>query len=137
MSRHVLYAYADGPDLLERVDRLHQAIEGLIAVRRWDQARPQQVNQLHQLAPREGPLDLPQWEVGVLLLLPQHDRDPSGWFDDVAAIVAFLESLAQREDIGFVFGVRDDETGLAADIVRVTGPGSDLDAVHAAIDLLR
>jgi hypothetical protein len=133
MPRHVLYAYVEGSDLDGIAEALEARFAGFVASRSWLSASASVVNQQHGPDPTMQPGDLPDWDLGLNLELPDPGREPRGWFGDVEAIARFLGTLQRDCGRGFIIGIADTETGITEDLFHVSTDSLDLDNLRAII----
>jgi hypothetical protein len=114
MPRHTLYAYAEGNDLDGVAAALEARLDRFVRETSWRHARPWVVNQRRDDDPSLRAGDLPDWDLGLNMHLP--DDEPPGWFTDVETMVTFLARV--QEDIGrpFVLGISDNERGFTEDL---------------------
>jgi len=119
MSRHTLYAYAEGNDLHDVAVTLDSAFARLVEEGGWACGQPWVVNQRRENDPSLGPGDFPDWEIGLNILLPDPGAEPRGWFSDVERVVAFLERLHDQTGREFVLGIGHNEPGISEDVAFV------------------
>ena len=114
MPRHTLYAYAEGNGLDGIADALEARLGRFVRETNWRHAGPWVVNQRRDDDPSLRAGDLPDWDLGLNMHLP--DDEPPGWFTDVETVVTFLAAV--QEEIGrpFVLGVSDNQRGYAEDL---------------------
>lgn len=79
------------------------------------------------------PEDLPDWDLGLNLPLPEVGKEPNGWFSDVEAIALFLATLARKTGREFVIGISDLGRGLSEDLAYVDAAPPDLQNLRAVI----
>ena len=133
MARHTLYAYAEGNDLHDVAADIEARVERFIRDTRWRCAVPSVVNQRRPDDPTLGPDDLPDWDVGLNLDLPDRPRKPEGWVDDVERIAVFLADLRSATGRDFVIGIGDNERGFSEDLFSIDGPAPDLGLLRRII----
>ena len=114
MPRHTLYAYVEGNDLHGIASALEARLERFVRDTRWRYAEPWVVNQRREDDPSLRPGDLPDWDLGLNMHLP--DDEPPGWFADVETMVTFLAPLQDEVGRPFVLGISDDERGFTEDL---------------------
>lgn len=119
IRKHTLYAYAEGNDLQDVADTLDGAFARLIAEGGWACGQPWAVNQRRNDDPSLGPDDLPDWEIGLNLPLPDPGAEPPGWFADVERIVAALERMHVETGRDFVLGIGHEGRGISEDVVGI------------------
>lgn len=132
MQRHTLYAYVDGSDLEDVAAPIEERLVEFAAAPGWVNSRPTVVNQKTDV-PGSHPDDLPDWELGINLALPDPGDEPAGWFGDVerlAGCAAKLYSVFGRE---FVIGIADNVTGVTEDLFFVESDAPDLGRLRSAI----
>ena len=124
MARHVLYAYGSGADLSDVEDELLAAFNRFIQQRKWVCEGPHVVNQRHRKGLSDRPEDLPGWDLGLNVSLPDPGNESPGWFSDVVALAEFLAVLSSVVRREFVIGIHDSETGISEDLhhIRSTNP---------------
>src|SRR4029077_9446967 len=93
MPRHILYAYVDGSDIGDMADMLDDRFEELVENRSWTAGSASVVNQRRDPDPTMQPGDLPDWDLGLNMGLPDPGNEPQGWFADVEAIARVLRTL--------------------------------------------
>src|SRR5215467_11181011 len=87
MPRHTLFAYVDGSDLDDIADALEGRLRAFVEARSWIAGEAWVVNQqLEADASCTEPEDIPCWDLGLNLHLPDPGIEPAGWFADVEAI---------------------------------------------------
>jgi hypothetical protein len=111
MPLQELYAYVDGADLESVANILVARFSELVGSRHWICGRAWVVNQRHEQAADTQPDDLPLWELGLNLEIPDVGAEPNGWFSDIEAIAIFLGRLHRETGRDFVIGVADAGTG--------------------------
>lgn len=119
IRKHTLYAYAEGNDLHDVADTLDAAFARLIAEGGWACGQPWAVNQRRDDDPSLGPDDLPDWEIGLNLPLPDPGAEPPGWFADVERIVAALERMRVETGRDFVLGIGHEGRGISEDVAFI------------------
>lgn len=114
MPRHTLYAYVEGNDLDDIAPALEPQLDRLVRDTRWRYAKPWVVNQRRADDPSLRPGDLPDWDLGLNMHLP--DGEPPGWFADIETLVRFLAPLQEEFGRAFVVGISDNERGFTEDL---------------------
>jgi hypothetical protein len=114
MPRHTLYAYVEGNDLDDIAPPLEPRLDRFVRDTRWRYAKPWVVNQRRPDDPSLRAGDLPDWDFGLNMHLP--DGEPPGWFADVESLVTFLAPLQEEIGRAFVLGVSDNERGFTEDL---------------------
>jgi hypothetical protein len=132
MQRHTLYAYVDGSDLDDVVAPIEEALVALAAAPGWVASRPTVVNQKRTVI-GGYPDDLPDWELGINLVLPDPGDEPEGWFGDVARITEHLAKLHSALGCEFVIGITDNVTGVAEDLFFVESDAPDLVGLRSVV----
>jgi len=122
MPRHTLYAYVEGFDLHDIANRLESRFARFVAETHWVWGKPWVVNQNREGDPSLGPDDLPGWEVGLNMHLPDPGEEPREWFSDVERIAKFLGRLNTDMGRDFIIGIGDNERGFSEDLFSVDGP---------------
>ena len=79
MPRHTLFAYVDGSDLHGIATELESQLAQFVAHTGWTWGQPWVVNQKREDDPSLGPDDLPDWELGLNMELPEPGTEPAGW----------------------------------------------------------
>jgi len=133
MSSHTLFAYVDGFDLQDIADEIEELCEAFVAERRWKFGTPRVVSQRLEADERHTSNDLPEWELGINIDLPELDSAPPGWFSDVKAIAEFLGTLHAQTGREFVIGIADKERGYAEDLFTVQSEHPDLEELEEII----
>jgi hypothetical protein len=133
MPRHTLYAYVDGSDLHGNAAKLESEFARFVAETDWAQARPWVVNQRREDEPTLGPDDLPDWELGLNMYLPDPGKEPPGWFSDIERIATFLGRLHTKTGRDFVIGIGDSERGISEDLYVIDRPDPDLALLRETI----
>jgi hypothetical protein len=112
--------------------RIEERLLVLAAAPGWITSRPTVVNQRANVSGgRLG--DLPDWDLGINLALPDPGAEPDGWFGDVERIAEHLAKLHSAFDREFVIGIADNVRGVAEDLFFVESDSPDLDKLHSAI----
>jgi hypothetical protein len=133
MPRHKLYAYVDGADLDDVANLLDARFAEFVATRHWVAGPASVVNQRHGEETCTQPGDLPLWDLGLKLELPDPDAEPLGWFADVEAVAQFLGVLHRDCGRDFIIGIADAETGVTEDLFDVSTDSPDLGRLRAII----
>jgi hypothetical protein len=133
MPRHTLFAYVEGSDLQGIAEGLEAEFARFVAQSVWAWGEPWVVNQRRDDDPSLGPDDLPDWEVGLNMHLPDPVDEPAGWFADVERIARFLGRLHAQTGRDFVVGIGDNERGYSEDLFRVDSPQPDLGLLRRMI----
>ncbi|MGJ7498620.1 hypothetical protein ACSFA8_26685 [Variovorax sp. RT4R15] len=118
MPQHTLFAYVDGADLHAVAASLEECLNTFAQEGDWRATAPMVVNQQGALdGLRAG--DLPSWDLGLNLSLPDVGREPERWFVDVERIALFLGRLHGQFERDFIIGIADNSTGISEDLFTV------------------
>src|SRR5688572_11909584 len=120
MSLRTLYAYVDGADLDDVADILDARFHDFVSSHRWVCSGASVVNQRHGLETCTHPDDLPLWDLGLNLPLPDAGSEPPAWFSDVEATARFLGRLHRDTGREFIIGIADSRTHITDDLFFVT-----------------
>jgi len=134
MSRHALYAYVDGPCPAEVARALQLALEEFVARGKWRIVRPRIVHRIRGTNALESNGDLPDRELGLDLDLPEPFTEPGDWLDDVDLLAVGIGQIVGSTGQAFVAGLRDDDTGVAEDLL-VVEDGADLAGLRELVEL--
>lgn len=99
----------------------------------WRLAPPVVVNQPHARAPDMRPDDLPSWDLGVNIALPDPGEEPAGWFDDVERIAVFAASLYTQIQRPIIIGVWDSKRKISEDLFDVDSDEPDIDELRMVL----
>jgi hypothetical protein len=134
MSRHTLFAYVDGSDLDDIANAMQGRLRAFVEGRRWVADEAWVVNQrLEYDASCSKPEDIPSWDLGLNLLLPDPGVEPAGWFADVEAIARFLGTLHEKFGRDFVIGIADNQTGISEDLYSIDDSSPDVEKLAEII----
>jgi hypothetical protein len=133
MPRHTLYAYVDGADLEDVATMLEARFTEFVASRQWVAGGASVVNQQHGDETCTQPGDIPLWDLGLTLELPDPGTESPGWFADVESVAQFLGTLHRESGLDFVIGIADAETGITDDLFTVSTDSPDLGKLRAII----
>jgi len=133
MPRHSLYAYVDGADLEDVAASLEARFTQFAGGRHWVAGNASPVNQRHGEDTCTQPGDLPLWDLGLNLELPDPRAEPRGWFTDIEEIARFLGTLHRESGRSFIIGIADTETGITEDLFDVSTESPDLGRLRAII----
>ncbi len=133
MSQHTLYAYVDGADIGDVAESLTPRFSRFVRSRHWIAGHAWVVNQRHGQDTCTRPGDLPLWDFGLNLELPELGAESEGWFADVEAIAGFLGTLNRECGRSFVVGIADTTTGVTEDLFEVSTDSPDLGKLRAMI----
>jgi hypothetical protein len=132
MARQTLFAYVDGYDLKDVAAELECQFAALVASRTWRSPDVWVVNQRDSAAPSDAG-DLPQWDLGLNMDLPDPGTETPGWFADIEAIALFLARLHATTGRAFVIGIQDNEADFNEDLLTIDSPTPDLARLRALI----
>jgi len=132
MQRHTLYAYVDDSDLEDVAALIEERLVELAEAPGWVTSRPTVVNQKTNLS-GSHPDDLPDWDLGINLALPNLGDEPARWFGDVVRVVGYLAKLRSAFDREFVIGIADNVTGVTEDLFFIESDTPDLDRLQSAV----
>jgi len=130
MARHTLYAYVEGSDFADVADELELRLFRFVDSGQWRYATPKIVNQRHKDDPSLGPGDLPDWDLGLNIDLPDPPEEPAGWFGDIERIVGFLAELHVATGRDFVIGIGDNESGISDDLFGINSASPDVEQLR-------
>ena len=133
MPRHTLYAYVDGSDLRDVADAIERDLDAFVQSRTWKYGKAWVVNHRYPLEGTMKEGDLPDWDLGLNLELPDFQNEPQGWFSDVEALAHFLTELSSKSNREFVIGIGDSQTDIAEDLTNIGPRGIDLGVLRAII----
>src|SRR5262245_37057016 len=119
MARHTLYAYVDGSDLEDVAMTIESRLERFVDATAWRHAKPRIVNQRRLNDSSHRPGDLPDWDLGLNIDLPDPPLEPHSWFADVERIASFLAQLRDISGRDFVIGIGDNERGISEDLFDI------------------
>jgi len=132
--RHTLYAYVVGSDLHAVADLLDQRFADFVSSRAWTCPNAWTVNQRQtDDDPSLRPGDLPGWDLGINVALPDPGEERPGWFGDIQAVAALLGVLHEETKRCFVIGIADKTTGVTEDLFDVQSASPDLDRLRQII----
>ena len=86
MPRHTLFAYANGSDLDGVAFELATRFDIFLSSRAWISGRAWLVNQRAKPDDLNESVDLPDWDLGLNLELPDLGSEPPQWFEDVEVV---------------------------------------------------
>lgn len=132
MSRHTLYAYADGADLSEVAESIERQLRQFVRTEQWSGSQPAIINQRAPESTAQAG-DLPSWDLGLNLALPDRGAEPPDWFQDVEMIARFMGRLHALFRRDFVIGVCDNVTGIAEDLYFVESDVPDLSKLRRVV----
>ena len=132
MARQTLFAYVDGYDLEDVAAELERQFAAFVASRTWRSPDVWVVNQ-RDASPSDHNGDLPQWDLGLNLDLPDPGAETPGWFADIEAIALFLAQLHATTGRAFVIGVQDNEADFNEDLLTIDSPTPDITRLRALI----
>jgi len=123
----------DGAGLEDIAALLETRFAELVGSRQWIAGKASVVNQLHGAETCTRPGDLPLWDLGLNLWLPDPSTEPSGWFADLEAVALFLGTLHREYGRDFIIGIADNETGITEDLFHVSTDSPDLGRLRAVV----
>lgn len=130
MPKHVLYAYVDGSDLHELEESLLSSFDDFVEGREWTLRGVKVVNQRHEEDETLSEGDLPAWDLGLNVNLPDVGHEPEGWFTDVEAIATWLGDLHVKTERDFIIGIFDTEYQTAEDLFYIDTARPDIDELR-------
>ena len=133
MSMHTLYAYVDGFDLEGVAEEIEAACDAFVAARSWRCGPPSVVNQRLVPGDRHTSNDLPEWELGINMDLPDPGREPADWFSDVESLAVFLGTLHAQTGRDFVIGIADSQRGYTEDLFAIESAHPDLEQLRMIV----
>jgi hypothetical protein len=71
-------------------------------------------------------------EIGLNLLLPEHQQEPPGWFQDIEAIVAFCVQARRELKRDFAIGLAG-ANGLSEDLIEIDSERPDVEYIKRFI----
>lgn len=119
MRKHILYAYAEGSDLVPIADRVVEWLSEFISHRAWISGDCWVVNQTKEL--------------GLNLELPDPKQEPDGWFADVEEIAITCNNLARTIHRSFVIGIADHQAKITDDLQFLDGGAIDIERLQSII----
>jgi hypothetical protein len=131
--RHTLYCFVDGSDLQETAPLIESRCSELAASNGWRYVKLQVVNRQLPRTSDMRPDDLPQWELGVTMALPDPEDEPKGWFADVERVALFAGGVHVETGRDFVIGIWDAERGISEDLFGVDTERPDLQRLRQLI----
>jgi hypothetical protein len=117
-------------DLHDIADNIVERINEFIDQRQWICPDICVVNQ--QRAAEDG---FAEWNLGLNLDLPDPHQEPPGWFEDVKAIVSFCVNARKKHHHDFVFGISDNDRGIAEDIIDIDSDEPDVEYIKSFIGI--
>jgi len=130
-----LYAFVEGADLDEVEASVERSLQDLVKEGDWRWKTPELVNQRYERTPDMKEGDLPTWELGVLVPLPEVGEEPVGWFVDIERIVLALGRLHAETGRDFVVGLVDNKRHYSEDIFTVDSERPSLEGLRAIVGL--
>jgi hypothetical protein len=126
MARHTLYAYVDGSDLDEVVCLIESRLATWLEPIEWGAMTPRLVNQKSPPNTDSVHGDLPDWDLGLNMELPDPGFEPEGWFAHVEAVALAVHRVASETGRSFVVGIEDSARGIAEDLFGISSAVPDL-----------
>ena len=133
MTRHTLYAYVCDSDLDYLANDLLDEFDRFVEGREWTCDDPHIVNQRRLGDPSLRPGDLPDWDLGMNVALPDPGHETPGWYSDVIAIAEFLAALNINYNREFAMGIGDRQTGISEDLHYIRSKDAGLDRLREII----
>lgn len=133
MPQHTLYAYVEGADLEEIATELESRFLNFVRCREWRLPSVWVVNQKHGNWGVLQPGDLPLWDLGLNMALPDPDDPQTDWFNDLEETVLFLARLHEEFNRDFVLGLADSVTEIVKDMFDITSGDPDLRLLREAL----
>ena len=133
MPKHLLYAYVDGSDLHELEESLLASFDNFVDSREWTLQGVKVVNQRHDEDDSLSEGDLPGWDLGLNVDLPDVGQEPEGWFADVEAIATWLGGLHVQTRRDFIIGIFDTDLHTADDLFDVGSEQPDINELREII----
>jgi hypothetical protein len=96
MPKHTLYAYVDGADLEDVATQLEARFTEFVASRQWIAGVASVINQRHGRDTCTQPGDLPLWDLGLTLQLPDPGTELSLLFRMFATSCGFFIWIQHR-----------------------------------------
>ena len=113
-------------------DLLDARFGEFVESRQWVAGHASVVNQTQgETCTKAG--ELPLWDLGLNLELPDPGTESPGWFADVEAVAQFLETLHRECGRDFIIGIADARTGITEDLFDVSTDSPDLSKLRAII----
>lgn len=119
VNQSLLYAYCDGCDLADVAATIEAAFDIFVSTREWKCGKAWVVNQVHERGDHDRPDDLPLWDLGMNLEIPNPGDEFPGWFDDIEALLAFCGRLYAQTGREMVIGFQGAGCHFAEDIFTV------------------
>lgn len=132
MTKHTIFAYAQGTDLGGVAETIETRLDQLVAERMWALGDVWVVNQRFPLDANAKPGAVPDWDLGLNLTLPAGRSRPATWVEDVVAIASAFGALHKETGRKFVLGLADAKAETTSDLVVIDSENPDLDKVKAA-----
>ena len=131
--RHTLYAYVEGGALAEVAPLVESQSREFVGLGGWRLAVPVVVNHPRARTPDLRADDLPSWDLGINLALPNPGEEPPGWFADVERVAAFAGRLYTQIQRTIVIGVWDSERRFSEDLFDVDSPEPNIDELRTLL----
>lgn len=131
--RHTLYAYVEGNDLQGIASTVEARWRECVEAGNWRYSVPIVVNQRHACTPDMRPDDLPDWDLGVTMALPDPGQEPNDWFVDVEILLVFAGKLYSEVRRNIVVGLWDSKLRISEDVFDVESEAPDLTELREVI----
>jgi len=92
MNKHTLYAYIDGSDLEKVAASIESDLSKFVDDNKW-LYDTWVVNQCYPVDETHKAGDLPDWDLGLNMILPDPDKEKSGWFSDIIKVAHFFRLI--------------------------------------------
>ncbi len=93
------------------------------------------VNERYKRTPDVKEGDLPAWELGILVPMPEVGKEPIGWFVDIERIVLALGRLHAETGRDFVVGLVDNKRHFSEDLFTVDSERPSLEELRETVGL--
>jgi hypothetical protein len=134
-AAYTLYAFVEGFDLDEVASHIEGELRGMVAAGDWRWKEPAVVNERHPRTLESKPDDLPPWELGVTIALPDPGKEPVGWFVDVERTILFMAALHKQTGRDFVVGILDTKRGYSEDLFTVDSESPNLEELREIVGM--
>lgn len=131
--RRVLYVYLDEREPNGAASRVAAELEHAVSGSKWVLGAPAVVHEVGSRSDSSKLRDLPPWDVGLGLALPETGSEPCGWFRDVESVARITGDVVARTGCHFVFGIAECDAGVWEDLFVVDTATPDVGALAAAL----